>query len=158
MRRQYSSAEHSLDFFLGFGLRVLWVWLWHVTNHAVNWSSSDRLRNRLPLDDLGHCGLLSEPSLHKSRRSARHLRRMPHPHDAGHVTATEYVKLLLFKADRGAKRSMVRARTKVLPRKRSGRSAAPRLARFRRLFNETQLHHMSRLSLAYPPLEARAAI
>jgi cytochrome c-type protein NapC len=75
-----------------------------LTNHAVNWSSSDR-----------YCGTTCHSMIWVT--AAYH--QSPHyvnsvgvrascgechiPYDSGHATATEYVKLLLFKADRGAK-------------------------------------------------------
>jgi nitrate/TMAO reductase-like tetraheme cytochrome c subunit len=96
--------------------RVLWIFssalvfvivgivLVALTNHVVNWSSSDR-----------YCGT----TCHSMTWVNAAYQRGPHyinnigvrascggchiPYDSGHATALEYVQLLLFKADRGAK-------------------------------------------------------
>jgi len=98
------------------GRRVFWLFLWALglvllgvvfvalTNHAVIWSSSNN-----------YCGA----ACHSMTWAAAAYRQGPHytntvgirascgachiPYDAGHATTVEYVKLLLFKADRGAK-------------------------------------------------------
>ena len=87
---------------LGFvSLGVLFVAL---TNHAVIWSSSDNF-----------CGTMC----HSMNWVAAAYHRSPHyinpvgvrascgechiPYDSGHATTMEYIKLLLFKADRGGK-------------------------------------------------------
>jgi nitrate/TMAO reductase-like tetraheme cytochrome c subunit len=97
-RRFLSIFSWALAFvFLG-------VMLVALTNHAVNWSSSDK-----------YCGT----ACHSMTWVAAAYHRSPHyinrvgiravcgechiPYDSGHATAVEYVKLLLFKADRGAK-------------------------------------------------------
>ena len=75
-----------------------------MTNHAVIWSSSDNF-----------CGTMC----HSMTWAAAAYHQSPHyvngvgvrascgechiPYDAGHATTMEYVKLLLFKADRGGK-------------------------------------------------------
>jgi nitrate/TMAO reductase-like tetraheme cytochrome c subunit len=96
--------------------RFLWISSWALgfvllgvvfvalTNHVVNWSSSDKF-----------CGA----TCHSMSWVNAAYQQSPHyinsvgvratcgechiPYDAGHATAIEYVKLLLFKADRGAK-------------------------------------------------------
>jgi cytochrome c-type protein NapC len=96
--------------------RSLWIFSWAMcsvflgvvlvalTNHAVNWSSSDK-----------YCGT----TCHSMTWVAAAYHQRTHyinnvgvrascgechiPYDSSHATATEYVKLLLFKADRGAK-------------------------------------------------------
>jgi len=96
--------------------RFLWISSWvlgfvllgvvfvALTNHLVNWSSSDKF-----------CGA----ACHSMTWVNAAYQRGPHytnsvgvratcgdchiPYDAGHANAIEYVKLLLFKADRGAK-------------------------------------------------------
>jgi nitrate/TMAO reductase-like tetraheme cytochrome c subunit len=86
------------------GFVIVGVGLVALTNHAVNWSSSDK-----------YCGT----ACHSMTWVTAAYYQSPHytnpvgvratcgechiPYDAGHATATEYVKLLLFKADRGAK-------------------------------------------------------
>jgi nitrate/TMAO reductase-like tetraheme cytochrome c subunit len=92
----------TLSLILGFAfLGVVFVAL---TNHLVNWSSSDKF-----------CGA----ACHSMTWANAAYQQSPHyinsvgvratcgdchiPYDAGHATAIEYVKLLLFKADRGAK-------------------------------------------------------
>jgi cytochrome c-type protein NapC len=98
------------------GRRFLWISSWALgfvflgvvlvalTNHLVNWSSSDKF-----------CGA----TCHSMTWVNAAYQRGPHyvnnvgvratcgdchiPYDAGHANAIEYVKLLLFKADRGAK-------------------------------------------------------
>ena len=100
----------------GFWGVVQWIFLWGtmfglsgvalvaVTNKAVIWSSSDAF-----------CGTFC----HTMTWSSAAYHQGPHfinaagvrascgqchiPYDSSHATATEYVKLLLFKADRGAK-------------------------------------------------------
>jgi cytochrome c-type protein NapC len=100
----------------GFWGVVLWIFLWGtifglsgvalvaVTNKAVIWSSSDAF-----------CGTLC----HTMTWTSAAYHQAPHfinasgvrascgqchiPYDSSHATATEYVKLLLYKADRGAK-------------------------------------------------------
>ena len=96
--------------------RFVWISLWTLssaflgvvlvalTNHVVNWSSSDKF-----------CGT----TCHSMTWAAAAYHQSPHyinsvgvratcgachiPYDSSHATAMEYVKLLLFKADRGAK-------------------------------------------------------
>ncbi len=86
------------------GLVFLGVMLVALTNHVVNWSSSDT-----------YCGT----TCHSMTWANAAYQQSPHyinsvgvratcgechiPFDSGHATAMEYVKLLLFKADRGAK-------------------------------------------------------
>lgn len=86
------------------GFAFLGVVLVALTNHAVNWSSSD-----------SYCGT----ACHSMTWVTAAYYQSPHyvnsagvrascgechiPYDSGQATATEYVKLLLFKADRGAK-------------------------------------------------------
>ena len=100
----------------GFWSVIQWILLWGtifglsgvalvaMTNKAVIWSSSDAF-----------CGTFC----HSMTRAATGYHQGPHfinasgvrascgqchiPYDSSHATATEYVKLLLFKADRGAK-------------------------------------------------------
>jgi nitrate/TMAO reductase-like tetraheme cytochrome c subunit len=85
-------------------LVIVGIVLVALTNHAVNWSSSDRF-----------CGT----TCHSMTWVNAAYQRGPHyinnvgirascgdchiPYDSGHATAVEYVKLLLFKADRGVK-------------------------------------------------------
>jgi cytochrome c-type protein NapC len=101
---------------IGGGRRIVWIFssalsfvivgvvLVALTNHAVNWSSSDKF-----------CGT----TCHSMTWVNAAYQRGPHhinnvgvrascgechiPYDSGHATALEYVQLLLFKADRGAK-------------------------------------------------------
>jgi cytochrome c-type protein NapC len=96
--------------------RILWIFSWTLvfvffgvalaalTNHAVMWSSSDKF-----------CGT----TCHSMTWAASAYQQSSHfinsvgvrascgdchiPYDSGHATSVEYVKLLLFKADRGAK-------------------------------------------------------
>jgi cytochrome c-type protein NapC len=98
------------------GRRFLWISSWALgfvllgvvfvalTTHVVNWSSSDKF-----------CGA----TCHSMTWVNAAYQRGPHytnsvgvrascgechiPYDAGHANAIEYIKLLLFKADRGAK-------------------------------------------------------
>jgi nitrate/TMAO reductase-like tetraheme cytochrome c subunit len=86
------------------GFVFLGVVLVALTTHVVNWSSSDKF-----------CGA----ACHSMTWVNAAYQRGPHytnnvgvratcgdchiPYDAGHANAIEYVKLLLFKADRGAK-------------------------------------------------------
>lgn len=96
--------------------RILWIFSWALvfvffgvalaalTNHAVMWSSSDKF-----------CGTTCHSMVWASaayRQSTHYINNVGvrascgdcHiPYDSGHATAVEYVKLLLFKADRGAK-------------------------------------------------------
>jgi cytochrome c-type protein NapC len=87
-----------------FGFAIIGVALVALTNHLVIWSSSD-----------AYCGGVC----HSMSWANAAYHQGPHftngvgvrascgechiPYDAGHATATEYVKLLLFKSDRGAK-------------------------------------------------------
>jgi nitrate/TMAO reductase-like tetraheme cytochrome c subunit len=86
------------------GLAFFGVLLVALTNHAVIWSSSDNF-----------CGTMC----HTMTWPAAAYHQSPHfinnvgvrascgdchiPYDSGHATTIEYVKLLLFKADRGSK-------------------------------------------------------
>jgi cytochrome c-type protein NapC len=88
----------------GLGFVLLGIALLALTNRAVIWSSSDRF-----------CGT----TCHSMNWANTAYQQSPHyrnsvgvrascgechiPYDAEHATATEYVKLLLFKADRGAR-------------------------------------------------------
>ena len=58
-------------------------------------------------------GVSSRAALHQCRRGARKLWECHIPYDSSHATATEYVKLLLFKADRGAKDFWNESRTTI---------------------------------------------
>ncbi len=93
-----------------------------VTNKAVIWSSSDAF-----------CGTFC----HTMTWSSAAYHQGPHfinaagvrascgqchiPYDSSHATATEYVKLLLFKADRGAK-DFCMSRARPLRRRKNGKS------------------------------------
>ena len=88
----------------GLGFALIGVLFVALTNHAVIWSSSDNF-----------CGTMC----HSMTWVAAAYHRGPHyintvgvrascgechiPYDSGHATTMEYVKLLLFKADRGGK-------------------------------------------------------
>jgi nitrate/TMAO reductase-like tetraheme cytochrome c subunit len=113
---------------------IQWILLWGtifglsgvalvaVTNKAVTWSSSDAF-----------CGTFC----HTMTWSSAAYHQGPHfinaagvrascgqchiPYDSSHATATEYVKLLLFKADRGAKDFWNESR-KTIATKENGKS------------------------------------
>jgi len=106
--------------------RLLWISSWALgfallgivlvagTNHAVAWSSSDTF-----------CGT----ACHSMTWVAAAYRQSPHyinpvgirascgachvPYDSGHATAAQYVELLLFKVDRGAKDFWYEARKSI---------------------------------------------
>ena len=96
------------------GLVLLGVALVALTNQAVIWSSSDR-----------YCGT----TCHSMTWANTAYQRSPHyinsvgvrascgechiPYDAGHATAIEYIKLLLFKGDRGVKDFWFAARNSI---------------------------------------------
>ena len=118
----------------GFWGVVQWIFLWGtmfglsgvalvaVTNKAVIWSSSDAF-----------CGTFC----HTMTWSSAAYHQGPHfinaagvrascgqchiPYDSSHATATEYVKLLLYKTDRGAKISGM-SRARPLRRRKNGKS------------------------------------
>jgi len=91
-------------FSLALGFAFLGVVFVALTNHLVTWSSSDKF-----------CGA----TCHSMTWASAAYQQSPHymnnvgvratcggchiPYDSGHATAVEYVQLLLFKADRGAK-------------------------------------------------------
>jgi nitrate/TMAO reductase-like tetraheme cytochrome c subunit len=96
--------------------RFLWISLWALgfaflgvvfvalTNHLVNWSSSDKFCG-------GACHSMSWVNA-AYQQSPHYINNVGvratcgdcHiPYDSGHANAIQYVKLLLFKADRGAK-------------------------------------------------------
>jgi len=91
-------------FSLGLGFAFLGIVFVALTNHLVTWSSSDKF-----------CGA----TCHSMTWANAAYQQSPHyinsvgvratcgdchiPYDSGHATAVEYVQLLLFKADRGAK-------------------------------------------------------
>jgi cytochrome c-type protein NapC len=91
-------------FLCALGFALLGIVLVAATNHAVNSSSSDKF-----------CG----STCHSMTWANAAYQQSPHyinrvgvrascgechiPYDSGHATAAQYVKLLLFKADRGAK-------------------------------------------------------
>ncbi len=118
----------------GFWSVIQWIFLWGtifgltgvalvaVTNKAVIWSSSDSF-----------CGTLC----HTMTWSSAAYHQGPHfinasgvrascgqchiPYDSSHATATEYVKLLLFKADR-ARRISGMSHARPLRLRKSGKS------------------------------------
>ncbi len=61
------------------------------------------LRNVLPHDDMDFNGISPRPALHQCLGGSGQLRQCHIPYDSSHATAMEYVKLLLFKTERGAK-------------------------------------------------------
>jgi cytochrome c-type protein NapC len=103
-RRRAGSRRIVWIFSSALGLVIVGIVAVALTNHAVNWSSSDRF-----------CGT----TCHSMSWVDAAYQRGPHyinnvgvrascgechiPYDSGHATASEYVLLLLFKADRGAK-------------------------------------------------------
>jgi nitrate/TMAO reductase-like tetraheme cytochrome c subunit len=96
------------------GFALLGIVLVAATNHTVNWSSSDKF-----------CGT----ACHSMTWAAAAYQQSPHyinrvgirascgechiPYDSGHGTAKQYAKLLLFKADRGAKDFWYEARKSI---------------------------------------------
>jgi nitrate/TMAO reductase-like tetraheme cytochrome c subunit len=97
-RRILSMSLWALVFvFLGVLLAAL-------TNHAVMWSSSDRF-----CGTTCHSMIWASAAYHQSTHYINNVGVRAScgdchiPYDSGHATAVEYVKLLLFKADRGAK-------------------------------------------------------
>jgi nitrate/TMAO reductase-like tetraheme cytochrome c subunit len=96
------------------GFALLGIVLVAATNHTVNWSSSDKF-----------CGT----ACHSMTWAAAAYQQSPHyinrvgirascgechiPYDSGHATAKQYAKLLLFKADRGAKDFWYEARKSI---------------------------------------------
>jgi cytochrome c-type protein NapC len=96
--------------------RLLWIVSWALvfvffgvalaalTNHAVMWSSSDRY-----CGTTCHSMIWASAAYHQSTHYINNVGVRAScgdchiPYDSGHATAAEYVKLLLFKADRGAK-------------------------------------------------------
>ena len=98
------------------GRRILWVFcsalvfvlfgvaLTALTNHAVVWSSSDKF-----CGTTCHSMTWAATAYHQSTHYTNSVGVRAScgdchiPYDSGHSTAAEYVKLLLFKADRGAK-------------------------------------------------------
>jgi cytochrome c-type protein NapC len=96
--------------------RVLWVSSWALvfvflgvllaafTNHAVMWSSSDRF-----CGTTCHSMMWASAAYHQSTHYINNVGVRAScgdchiPYDSGHATTVEYVKLLLFKADRGVK-------------------------------------------------------
>ena len=112
---RHERARHFLWIGLaGLGFVLLGIALLALTNRAVTWSSSDR-----------YCGT----TCHSMTWAEAGYQRSPHyrnsvgvrascgechiPYDAGHATAIEYVKLLLFKTDRGAKDFWYEARRTI---------------------------------------------
>ena len=96
--------------------RILWIFSWALgfvvlgvalvalTNHAVNWSSSDRYCGTACHSITWVTAAYHQSPHYTNRVGVRASCGECHiPYDSGHVAATEYVKLLLFKADRGAK-------------------------------------------------------
>ena len=102
--RRNSGRRVFLLFSWASGLVLIGVVFVAVTNNAVIWSSSNNF-----------CGT----ACHSMTWAAAAYQQSPHyinlvgvrascgpchiPYDSGHATALEYVQLLLFKADRGAK-------------------------------------------------------
>jgi cytochrome c-type protein NapC len=96
------------------GFVIVGIVLVALINHAVNWSSSDR-----------YCGT----TCHSMTWVNAAYQRGPHytnnvgvrascgechiPYDSGHATAMEYLRLLLFKADRGVKDSWYEAHKSI---------------------------------------------
>ena len=96
--------------------RILWISSWALvfaffgvalaalTNHAVRWSSSDKF-----CGTTCHSMTWAAAAYHQSTHYVNNVGVRAScgechiPYDAGHATAAEYVKLLLFKADRGAR-------------------------------------------------------
>src|SRR5208282_4763983 len=95
---------------------ILWIFSWALvfvffgvalaalTNHAVMWSSSDRFCGTTCHSMTWACAGYHQSTHYTNNVGVRASCGECHiPYDAGHATAVEYVKLLLFKADRGAR-------------------------------------------------------
>jgi cytochrome c-type protein NapC len=96
--------------------RILWIFSWAMvfifcgmalaalTNHAVMWSSSDKF-----CGTTCHSMTWAAAAYHQSTHYINNVGVRAScgdchiPYDSGHATAAEYVKLLLFKADRGGR-------------------------------------------------------
>ena len=90
--------------FLGLGFGLLSIALLALTNQAVIWSSSDRFCGTTCHSMTWANQAYQEGPHYGNRVGVRASCGECHiPYDAEHATAIEYVKLLLFKADRGAR-------------------------------------------------------
>ena len=128
--------------FLGVALAAL-------TNHAVMWSSSEQF-----CGTTCHSMTWAAAAYHQSTHYINNVGVRATcgdchiPYDSGHATAAEYVKLLLFKADRGAKDYWYESK-KSIATKEEWDKRRPELSKyFENYLIATQLHHLSRLPLA----------
>jgi cytochrome c-type protein NapC len=86
------------------GFAFLGVMLVALTNHAVNYSSSDRFCGTTCHSMTWATAAYNRSSHYINSVGVRASCGGCHiPYDSGHATTMEYMKLLLFKADRGAK-------------------------------------------------------
>ena len=103
-RRNRSRRSILWIFSWALGLVFLGVVLVALTNHTVNWSSSDKYCGTACHSMMWVTATYHQSPHYVNRVGVRASCGECHiPYDSGHATATEYVKLLLFKADRGAK-------------------------------------------------------
>jgi cytochrome c-type protein NapC len=90
--------------FLGLGFGLLGIALLALTNQAVMWSSSDRFCGTACHSMTWANQAYHQGQHYRNRVGVRASCGECHiPYDAEHATAIEYGKLLLFKADRGAR-------------------------------------------------------
>jgi nitrate/TMAO reductase-like tetraheme cytochrome c subunit len=88
----------------GLGFVLLGIALLAITNRAVLWSSSDRFCGRTCHSMTWASGGYQRSPHYRNSIGVRASCGDCHiPYDAEHTTAIEYVKLLLFKADRGGR-------------------------------------------------------
>jgi nitrate/TMAO reductase-like tetraheme cytochrome c subunit len=104
MQRNVGLRRFGWNFLWALSCAFLGVVLVALTNQAVKWSSSDKF-----CGGVCHSMTWVNAAYHQSPHYINNVGVRAScgechiPHDSGHATAMEYVKLLLFKADRGAK-------------------------------------------------------
>jgi nitrate/TMAO reductase-like tetraheme cytochrome c subunit len=106
------SGSGLLSFFVwAFGFILLGILLVSLTNAAVVWSSSDKFCGRFCHSMIWANTAYQKSPHYRNQSGVRVSCGDCHiPYDSSHATATEYLYLLLFKADRGVEDSWNEAR------------------------------------------------
>ncbi len=117
-----------------------------LTNQAVNRSSSDNFCGTACHTMTWPAAAYHQSSHYTNNVGVRASCGDCHiPYDSGHATAVEYVKLLLFKADRGGKDIWFEINRSIATKKDCGKASSGAERHFRNLSETAQLHHLPRL-------------
>ncbi len=120
-----------------------------VTNKAVIWSSSDAFCGKFCHSmTWASAGYQKGPHFINASGVSASCGECHIPYDSSHATATEYVQLLLFKADRGAQDFWNESRKTIATKEEWERRRSQLGSEFESYLQAPQLHYVSRMSFA----------